>query len=95
MLLRTSVNLKLFRQKTILIKLIRKLKEKADEGFGVLIVLHDLNIAYNFSDKIALINNGEIKYEGLPNEVLSDEILTSIYKMPIKVDKQNKRINYY
>ena len=77
------------------IKLIRKLKEKADEGFGVLIVLHDLNIAYNFSDKIALINNGEIKYEGLPNEVLSDEILTSIYKMPITVDKQNKRINYY
>tara|TARA_B100000212_G_scaffold339206_1_gene317138 strand:+ start:562 stop:993 length:432 start_codon:yes stop_codon:yes gene_type:complete len=77
------------------IKLIRKLKEKADEGFGVLIVLHDLNIAYNFSDKIALINNGEIKYEGLPNEVLSDEILTSIYKMPIRVDKQNKRINYY
>lgn len=77
------------------LKLIRKLKEKANEGFGVLIVLHDLNIAYNFSDKIALINNGEIKYKGLPNDVLSEEILTSTYKMPIKVDKQNKRINYY
>ena len=77
------------------IKLIRKLKEKADEGFGVLIVLHDLNIAYNFSDKIALINNGEIKYKGLPDDIFSEEILTSTYKMPIKVDKQNKRINYY
>ena len=77
------------------LKLIRKLKEKANEGFAVLIVLHDLNIAYNFSDKIALINNGEIKYKGLPNDVLSEEILTSTYKMPIKVDKQNKRINYY
>ena len=77
------------------LKLIRKLKEKANEGFAVLIVLHDLNIAYNFSDKIALINNGEIKYKGLPNDVLSEEILTSTYKIPIKVDKQNKRINYY
>jgi|TARA_B110000003_G_scaffold265477_1_gene291369 iron complex transport system ATP-binding protein len=77
------------------LKLIRKLKEKADEGFGVLIVLHDLNIAYNFSDKIALINNGEIKYKGLPDDIFSEEILTSIYKTTIKVDKKNKRINYY
>ena len=77
------------------LKLIRKLKEKANEGFGVLIVLHDLNIAYNFSDKIALINNGEIKYKGLPDDIFSEEILTSTYKMPIKVDKKNKRINYY
>ena len=66
-----------------------------DEGFGVLIVLHDLNIAYNFSDKIALINNGEIKYKGLPDDIFSEEILTSIYKTTIKVDKKNKRINYY
>ena len=77
------------------LKLIRKLKEKANEGFGVLIVLHDLNIAYNFSDKIALINNGEIKYKGLPDDIFSEEILTSIYKTTIKVDKKNKRINYY
>ena len=77
------------------IKLIKKLKEKAYEGFGVLVILHDLNIAYNFSDQIALINNGKIKYKGAPDDVFSDEILTSIYKIPIKVDKQNKRINYY
>ena len=77
------------------LKLIRKLKEKANEGFGVLIVLHDLNIAYNFSDKIALINNGEINHNGLPDDIFSEEILTSTYKMPIKVDKKNKRINYY
>jgi len=77
------------------LKLIKKLKAKANEGFGVLVVLHDLNIAYNFSDQIALINNGEILHKGPPDDVISDEILTSIYRMPIKVDKQNKRINYY
>jgi len=77
------------------LKLITKLKEKASEGFGVLIVLHDLNIAYNFADKIALMDNGEIKYTGLPKEIFSDKILTSIYKTPIIVDKKNKRINYY
>ena len=77
------------------LKLIKKLKAKANEGFGVLVVLHDLNIAYNFSDQIALINNGEILHKGLPDDVISEEILTSIYKMPIMVDKKNKRINYY
>ena len=77
------------------INLIEIIKKKAKEGFGVLIALHDLNLAYSFSDKIALIKDGEIKYIGKPNEVLTENRLQEIYNTPISINKKNRFIKYY
>ena len=41
------------------IKLMNMLKELANDGVGVLLILHDLNLAFNFSDYIAIIKNGK------------------------------------
>tara|TARA_B100000579_G_C22841428_1_gene861803 strand:- start:2816 stop:3574 length:759 start_codon:yes stop_codon:yes gene_type:complete len=77
------------------INLIEIIKKKSKEGFGVLIALHDLNLAYNFSDRIALIKDGEIKYIGKPNEVLTETRLQEIYNTPISINKKNRFIKYY
>tara|TARA_B100000945_G_C20313876_1_gene564150 strand:- start:20 stop:778 length:759 start_codon:yes stop_codon:yes gene_type:complete len=77
------------------INLIKIIKEKSKEGFGVLIALHDLNLAYNFSDRIALLKNGEIKYIGKPSEVITEKKLQEIYNTPISIDKNNRFIKYY
>ena len=77
------------------INLIKIIKEKSKEGFGVLIALHDLNLAYNFSDRIALLKDGEIKYIGKPSEVITEKKLQEIYNTPISIDKNNRFIKYY
>ena len=73
-------------------KLVKKLSKK---GFGVLLVLHDLNLAYNFADKIILLKNGKLAHYGAPIEIYNDEDLSKVYNIPIVVDKEKKRINYY
>jgi len=77
------------------LNLIRIIKKKAAEGFGVLMVLHDLNLAYHFSDKVAFIKEGKMRYIGSPNEMFTDKILSEIYDLPITFDRTFMKIKYY
>ncbi len=60
-------------------------RERAAAGDAVLIVLHDLNLASAYSDRIALLRNGKIVANGAPDEVLEAEVLTDVYRTPVEV----------
>ena len=71
------------------------LKARASSNIGILIILHDLNLASHFADKIAIMKDGEIKAFGKPEEIMTDDFLTSIYEAPIKVKYDPLRVHYY
>jgi len=71
------------------------LKARASSNVGILVILHDLNLASHFADKIAIMKDGEIKAFGKPEEIMKDDFLTSIYKVPIKVKHKPLRVHYY
>tara|TARA_B100001173_G_C16025545_1_gene563879 strand:+ start:1086 stop:1853 length:768 start_codon:yes stop_codon:yes gene_type:complete len=71
------------------------LREKANEGFGIFLILHDLELAYNFSDKIAFMKEGKIMYHGEPNSIYENDILTQIYDVPIYFNKVENKLKYY
>ena len=71
------------------------LKARASSKIGILIILHDLNLASHFADKIAIMKDGEIKAFGKPEEIMTDDFLTSIYEVPIKVKYDPLRVHYY
>ena len=77
------------------LNILNVIRKRAKEGYGIFIVLHDLNLAYNFSDRIVLIKNGKISKMGDPNDVFNDEILSEIYEVPVYFDKDIGRIRYY
>ena len=77
------------------LNILNVIRKKAKEGYGIFIVLHDLNLAYNFSDRIVLIKDGKISKMGDPNDVFDDEILSEIYEVPVYFDKDIGRIRYY
>ena len=55
------------------------------EGTAVLIVLHDLNLASTFADRIALLVDGSVVTHGRPSEVISHKQLSAIYGDSITV----------
>jgi len=57
------------------------LRDKANEGSGVLAVLHDLTLAARFMDRLILIDRGKVVAEGRPDQVLSDANLQTVYKI--------------
>ena len=52
---------------------------------AVILVVHDLNHAAMFADRAALLVNGEKRAEGTAEEVLTEEILSSGFGLPVHV----------
>jgi iron complex transport system ATP-binding protein len=56
-----------------------------ERGVAVFIVLHDLNIASTFSDRIILLANGEVVVQGTPSKVMADPRIVSLYENSITI----------
>jgi iron complex transport system ATP-binding protein len=50
-----------------------------DQRLGVLAVLHDVNLAAQYADRIALLKGGRLIADGAPREVLTPERLETCY----------------
>ncbi len=61
------------------------LREAAVAESAVVAVLHDLNLAAAYADTVIVLNRGTIAGLGTPAEVLTTELLTSVYERPIQV----------
>ena len=77
------------------VKMLNIIKEVANEGSGIMLVLHDLNLAAKYSDKIVLLSDGKIIEMGSPKDVLKAEILSEIYDIDIKIKENPLFITYY
>lgn len=66
-----------------ILKLIKELAQ--EEGMGVLIALHDLNLVARFADRVALLSNRKIKEQGPAREVLTPDNLAGAYGVEIHV----------
>jgi iron complex transport system ATP-binding protein len=66
-----------------ILTLVRDLAHAA--GFAILIVLHDLNLAALYADRVALLSNGQLVALGTPEEVLTTDRLSPVYGMRITV----------
>lgn len=53
----------------------------------VIIVLHDLNLAAEYCNKLALLSEGSIHTVGTPVEVINYAIIEEVYKTVVVVDK--------
>lgn len=63
--------------------LIKSLNE--EEGLTVIAVLHDVNVAARYCDRIALLSNGWLEAMGPPAEVLTPEVIQSVYGVEVAV----------
>jgi len=66
--------------------MMKLLRRAADElGKTVLVVLHDINYASVYSDRILAMRGGRVAFHGSPKDLMQPEILADIYSMTIKV----------
>ncbi len=61
------------------LRLFDLLRELNADGLTVLCILHDLNLALHYFDKLLVLSGGEVAAYGPPDEVLRPEILEAVY----------------
>lgn len=63
----------------------RLLREVADSGLGVLAVLHDLNLAAAYADRVVLMHDARVAADGSPLDVLQADLLQTVFGIPMLV----------
>ena len=66
-----------------LIRMIRDLALK--KNLAILMVLHDLNLAALYAQRVALLVDGRLQATGTAAEVLTEARLSQVYRMPVRV----------
>jgi iron complex transport system ATP-binding protein len=49
-------------------------------GLSVLMVIHDLNLASEYCDRLILVNQGKIHIQGTPEDVLTFQNIEDVYR---------------
>lgn len=76
------------RHQELVLRTARRLR---DDGACVVIVLHDLNLAAAYSDRVIMMADGAIVADGSPAEVFTAERVSEIYRQPVMVIKHPER----
>jgi iron complex transport system ATP-binding protein len=58
-----------------------------EQGLTVVWVSHDLNLAAQYCDRLLLLQDGAPVRLGAPSEVLQPEVIESVYRCPVLVDR--------
>lgn len=56
-----------------------------EDGRGVLLITHDLNLAARYCDTLLLMEQGRVVRQGTPEEVLDGELLSRVYRAKLEV----------
>lgn len=68
------------------VEMMNHLERAADElGRTILVVLHDINIAARYADRICTVKDGKVLHCGTPEEIMRGELLTEVFGTPIEV----------
>ncbi|KXF77428.1 iron ABC transporter [Paramesorhizobium deserti] len=65
--------------------IMRIAKSFAEEGGGVIAILHDLNLTAMFADRIVMMHRGRVDAAGEPRDMLSDDRILRVYECALKV----------
>jgi len=64
---------------------LRAVRTLADRGLGVLLILHDPNLALRYADAVTLLRDGRALASGPPAQTLTAETLERIYRVPVRL----------
>ena len=59
--------------------LLARLREVAERGAGVILVLHDLTLAMNHADRVLVLDNGRLAAEGPPEDALAEAAIERVW----------------
>lgn len=70
------------------INLVETAKRRARTGTAVVAVLHDLNLAVRFADRIIVLRKGVVAADGSPRETITDAMIRQVFEVETSVGSE-------
>ncbi len=64
-------------------ELVKRLNEEF--GMTIIMVLHDINQAAQYSDRLLVLKRGKLQYDGIPEEVLCHEMFQHVFGIDVDI----------
>lgn len=65
--------------------ILKQAKQLTKEGLGVIAILHDLNLASEYADRLIMLRQGEIFAQGTVTETLNPETIQHLFDIDVDV----------
>lgn len=73
--------------------ILEKARQMANKNFTIVCILHDINFAARYADKILILKEGRYMDYGDPNVIITEEILFKTYNTKVKII-HNQELGY-
>jgi iron complex transport system ATP-binding protein len=60
-------------------------RRDAQTGCAVVVIIHDLDLAGAYADRVAVLSDGRIVADGAPEDVFTADLLSHVYDYPVTV----------
>ncbi|TSI14550.1 heme ABC transporter ATP-binding protein [Brevibacterium aurantiacum] len=64
--------------------LLRSVKRLSGQGAAVIVVLHDLNLALRYAERVLVFGDGRLVADGPPSEALSEDLVEEVYGQRVR-----------
>ncbi len=61
-----------------------------ERGLTTVMVLHDVNFAARYSDRMLVLKDGRVYAEGAPEDVITEDMLRDVYRVEAVVDRDSR-----
>jgi iron complex transport system ATP-binding protein len=76
------------------IDLVETARKRAQNGTAVIAVLHDLNLAMRFADRIVLLHRGRLAVDGGCAEAITAETIRRIFEVDVTIEYTDKGVPF-
>lgn len=66
-------------------QLMQALREFAQQGVGVLMVAHDINLVAQYADKLLALSCGQVVAQGEPSSVVVSDLMSELFQVDVRV----------
>ena len=77
------------------LELMRLLKTLSESGKGIVAVMHDLSLAFDFSDEIAVLQNGGIAARATPSMLCASPVIREIFGVSVEKTEEERYVYRY
>jgi iron complex transport system ATP-binding protein len=66
-------------------QLMKVIRNFSNQGVAIVMIVHDINLAINYSDKLLALINGESVGSGRPEKVITKELIKKLYNLDVEI----------